>query len=283
MSDPRIEAYKTFARNETDSASTARLRAHYIDRLAADVDVWSATSADLEDWLGSRGWSPASYNAARAHVKHFYRWARRRGHRPDDPAVDLRPRRVPRKVSRIADDEGIIHAAMRAPVDTRVMLLLGAECGLRRSEIAKVHRNDIEGEWLFVLGKGGHERQVHLTPAILELLEYLPANGYIFPGKQRGHIAADSVYRRIRRLSGFNTHSLRHRAGTAVYRGTGNNLRVAQEFLGHANPAMTARYVHITHDDLTYASKVAALTAEPTPPPIDVPNIGAWRERRARA
>ncbi|HIF24358.1 MAG TPA: hypothetical protein EYQ27_21225, partial [Gemmatimonadetes bacterium] len=65
----------------------------------------------------------------------------------------------------------------------------------------------------------------------------------------------------IRRAVGANPHSLRHRAGTVVYEGTGHDLRVAQEFLGHSSPEMTARYVHVTRPDLLRASQASRLAA----------------------
>lgn len=254
-----IDEYKLYVRNETRSAATIRVREHYINLLSSQVDVATATETDLETWLRSHGWAPTSINSALANVRHFYRWAERYGYRSDNPARWLRRVRVPRKVGRIASEDRIVHAMMRAPVDTRVMIMLGAECGLRRSEIAKIHRDDFEGEWLYVIGKGGHQRAVHLSPELQELLEYLPQKGWLFPSPHGGHLEADAIYRRIRRVSGLNTHSLRHRAGTAAFSGTGNNLRVAQEFLGHASVATTQKYVHVTREDIRRASAAARL------------------------
>lgn len=254
-----IDEYKLYVRNETTSPSTVRVRDHYIDRLTADLDVEIATEAQLETWLRSHGWAPSSVNSALASIRHFYRWAERYGHIPDNPTRWLRRVRVPRKMGRIASDEAILGACMRSTVSTRIMILLGAECGLRRAEIAAVHRDDIEGEWLYVVGKGGHQRTVHLSPDMLELLKVHPEPGWLFPGATGSHMTPDAVYQRIRRALGTNPHSLRHRAGTTVFEGTGNNLRVAQEFLGHASPEMTARYVHVTRGDLQRASAAARL------------------------
>lgn len=256
-----LEEYKLYVRNETTSASTIRARYHYIDRLTKDLDVRTATEVQLETWLRSHGWSPTSVNCGLASIRHFYRWAERYGHIPINPTKWLRRVRVPRKMGRIASDETIVAAAMKAPVSTRIMLMLGAECGLRRTEIASVHRDDIDGEWLYIVGKGGNQRVVYLSPELLELLAAHPEKAWLFPNKTGGHLSGGSVYQRIHRASGLNPHSLRHRAGTAVFEGTQNNLRLAQEFLGHASPEMTARYVHVTKRDLERASKAARLAA----------------------
>lgn len=256
-----LASYKHYVRNESQSAATIRLREHYITRLAADLDVTTATEPQLETWLRSHGWSPTSVNCALASIRHFYRWAERYGWIPDNPTRWLRRVRVPRKMGRIAADDAIQQACMRAPLSTRIMILLGAECGLRRSEIASVHRDDIEDSWLYIVGKGGHQRIVHLSDDLAELLAQHPEQGWLFPNRDGSHITGEAVYQRIKRAVGVNPHSLRHRAGTAVFEGTGNNLRLAQEFLGHASPEMTARYVHVTRNDLRRASDAARLAA----------------------
>ncbi len=260
MSAELIDAYTAYVSRESDSAGTIRARRYYVERLSQTADPLTVTETDVEDWLRSHDWAPASYNAALASLRHFFKWATRYGHRPDNPATYLKRARQPRKMGRIAGDEEIALAAMRAPLSTRIMLHLGAECGLRRSEIAKVHRDDITADgWLHVVGKGGHERTVFLSDNLRELLAVHKEEGWLFPSPNGGHLCPQAVYQRVRRVSGYNTHALRHRAGTTVYERTGGNLRVAQEFLGHATPTMTAKYVHITRGDLQRAAEAATL------------------------
>jgi integrase len=43
---------------------------------------------------------------------------------------------------------------------------------------------------------------------------------------------------------GISNHALRHTAATLGYLHTGD-LRLVQEFLGHADPRMTTRYAHV--------------------------------------
>lgn len=256
-----IADYKLYVANETRSESTIRLRSHYIDRLHADLDVMTASETQLETWLRSHGWAPTSVNCALASIRHFYRWAERYEHIPDNPTKWLRRVKVPRKQGRIASDEAILTGMTKCPPSTRAMILLGAECGLRRAEIAAVHLDDFDGAWLYVIGKGGHQRTVNVSPEFLELMPYLPAEGWLFPNRDGYHLSGDAVYQRIRRALGVNAHALRHRAGTVVFEGTGNNLRATQEFLGHARPETTARYVHVTRLDLVRAGKAARLAA----------------------
>jgi integrase/recombinase XerD len=73
-----------------------------------------------------------------------------------------------------------------------------------------------------------------------------------------GHIKAISVSTAIRRallavgIEG-HAHQLRHTFGTQVLKSSGGNLRVAQERLGHANPASIALYCIVEQDDLRAA------------------------------
>ncbi len=279
-----IDQYLAYVARESTSTETLRVRRHYAAHLSADLDPHTATETQVEDWLRSHDWAPASYNAALASLRHLFKWMVRYGHRPDNPATMLKRARMPRKMGRIAGEEEIAIAAMKSPIDTRIMIHLGAECGLRRSEIAKVHRDDItEDGWLYVVGKGGHERTVYLSDTLRELLAVYPEQGWLFPAPSGGHLNGDAIYNRIRRVSGLNTHSLRHRAGTTVYERTGGNLRVAQEFLGHATPTMTAKYVHITRGDLQRAAKAAQLDPSAGIPNARVHSIEAWRRDRQRA
>jgi integrase/recombinase XerD len=43
---------------------------------------------------------------------------------------------------------------------------------------------------------------------------------------------------------GISNHALRHTAGTLGYLHTGD-LRAVQDFMGHADPRMTAKYAHV--------------------------------------
>lgn len=78
----------------------------------------------------------------------------------------------------------MILAALRKATDgERLMLRLGAECGLRRFEIAKVHSRDamrdLVGWSLVVVGKGDKQRIVPIGDDLALLIR--SANGYLFP------------------------------------------------------------------------------------------------------
>lgn len=252
------------------SPNTVKLRSFYLARLAAEHELATATTAILRSWIAASAresaWSAQTINVVIGTFRSFYRWAFEVGRVAENPASPLRSVPIPTRTPRIATVDHIAAGLASTRLEVRALTLLGAECGLRVHEIAKLHTSERDGEWLTLIGKGGKQRTVHVSPelgAVLDALEAKhPGAGWYFPSRRgREHVATETLRGWARRELGTNPHSLRHRAGTTVYRGTGNNLRVAQVFLGHSSPATTAIYVHVDRDDLLAASAASRLAA----------------------
>lgn len=310
-----LDEYELFLVRRRYAPTSVRNRLSYVRRLIDTHDPATVEAWPLEEWIHSHGWKPESLNGAITALKKFFDWMHRSGRRADNPAAELHTVPLLQKKPRIADDETIRAGLARSRPSTQLMILLASECGLRRHEIAKANRDDIDGDRLRVVGKGGRERFVYLSADVLELLGRMPATGWLFPAAappqppqhgtygmfQKGctdettcprhpdtgitcrqasrdaqtrsrhgirrieardnsrHMSPESVYQAMRRALGVNPHSLRHRAATTVYRGSGHDIRLTQEFCGHASPEMTARYVHIDERDLRRASDLTAL------------------------
>lgn len=243
------------------SANTIRLRMVYL-RLLAQHDLATITTSDLEGILVSHPeWKPETINACIASWSVFYKWATRNGHLTNDPTEDLERAYVIKRVKQLADDARIRVALETASPRDRAILLLGREGGLRRAEIAALHRSNRDGFWLNFYGKGGRLRRVHLEPATAAALDALDGEGYYFPGENRPHLRPETVYRIVRRNIGTATHSLRRSAITAVHRGSGGDIRMAQEFAGHASPNTTAVYIEVSDEDMIRAGGYASLAA----------------------
>lgn len=263
-----IDEYLTYiATVRRLSANTVRQRAVYLPRLAGDLEPLSASTEQLREWIARRDdWSPATVNVVVAALRSFYSWAVEMGRIDRDPSARLRYVPVPHRKPRIARREHLDAGLASDRIEVRVMTRLGAECGLRVHEIAKLRKDERDGEWLTIIGKGAHQRSVHLSPELRAELDKLavrhPESPWYFPSPCRtDHLATETLRKWSRRILATNPHSLRHRAGTTVYRGTGNNLRVTQVFLGHRNPATTAIYVHVERDDLILAGEAARIAA----------------------
>jgi integrase/recombinase XerC len=259
-----LTAYRHYLISRRRSSNTIRVRVLHMKAIQeVHPDLLKVTRIDLETYIQvhSAKWKPETINAVTSSVKTFYKWASPR-FGIDNPSTEIEGVHVPRKRAAIASDVSIRAAIMAAPPHAQLMILLGAECGLRRMEIATLPTSARDGEWLTVTGKGEKTRTVHLNENLqhrLEAIEDAQGEGYYFPGRFGGHISDDWVYRLILRYLGKNPHSLRHRAGTTVYRGSGNDIRVAQDFLGHSTPVTTAKYVHTGLDDMRRASSASSL------------------------
>src|SRR4029077_5542365 len=142
---------------------------------------------------------------------------------------------------------------------TRVWILLGAYCGLRSFETAKVCAQDLEqapdGSWLLrVVGKGGQTGVGPCPPVVLEDLRAwvnaVDGHGPLWPGATR--YAVQGAIRRCAAEAGthYSSHQLRHRYGTAVYATSGGDLLTTQKMMRHRSPATTAGYALVAGDRL---------------------------------
>lgn len=193
-------------------------------------------------------------------LRSWFRWLRQSGHRDDDPLADLKAPRVPRRHPRPIATTHLEHLlSIRMKRRTRMMILLAAYEGLRVHEIAKMrpeHVDEAAGA-LFVVGKGGVERDLPLHEAVLDALVYMPRRGWWFPAykpnelfpRGGGHILPRSVSTVIsdtmaRAGVPGSAHSLRHWFATALLT-EGADTRTVQELLGHASLATTQIYTEV--------------------------------------
>ncbi len=283
------DRFTNHLRSRRRAATTIRLRTYWAHHFlawcrTAGIDPAHATAHELDGFVFSNPeWSTVTQATIVSTLRQFYRWALAEGIVDSDPTKDLEPIRVKRTPARIAtDDEVLTGLANAVNATERAILRLGAECGLRVHEIAGLPVAARQDHWLTIHGKGGVYRSVYCSPELLADLQEIERTtarwGYYFPGKSGSHRTSSTLWRLVRRLCGVNPHSLRHRAGTTVYQGTGKDLRVTQTFLGHASPNTTAIYVHVDRDDLILAAHAARID---TRLPAPVRSIDTAASRRS--
>ncbi len=256
---------------EAYGGDLARLCA-YLDREGVR-DVTRVDAALLRGFLAdesARGLAPSSVARAVASVRSLFRWLQREKHVAANPAATLRsPKRrrtLPEPLTR-AEVERLLTSPRGDDVlaaRDRAILEVLYSAGLRVSELAGLELPDLDlaGGVLRVRGKGRKERLAFLGgPAQRALERYLarrattPGLGRteaVFVNRLGGRLTTRSVERMVAReltragLAGRGTpHTLRHSFATHLL-DAGADLRSVQELLGHADPATTQIYTHVT-------------------------------------
>ena len=250
-----LVAYQLEQRAKGQSPETIRTRMSYLRRFSA-AHAPDAGRCELVAWLACPTWSPGTRKSAQAALRSFSRWMVVSGRAQVNPAAELDPVSVPKRLPRPAAEWQVEAGCDATDQGDALMVELAARAGLRRSEIAALRREDLTPWGLHIVGKGGRHRMVPVGPRLRRLLEDRPP-GYLFPGRFTGHVHPATVQRHVKAAAGTAPHSLRHRFATRAYAGT-SDLFAVQQLLGHASPETTQVYVAIAGTSLAAAVQAAA-------------------------
>lgn len=252
------------------SERTVETRIRHMRQVARGLtleDPDMVTADGLLEWCGRQEWAAETRHAYYASIRGFFSWRAR--HRGDDPSLVLphvrRSRGAPRPVPAHVLGEALAAASGR----DRLILSLAASAGLRASEIAQVHRDDLvddlAGRSLLVRGKGGRVRAIPLPDWLATEVETActcSRDGWAFPSKYGGHLSGAYVSKLGARAlpATWSLHTLRHRFATAAY-GADRDLLAVQRLLGHASVETTQRYAEPPHNALRRAINSADIHA----------------------
>lgn len=220
------------------------------------------TTEQIVQTFARQQWKPETRKAYRNTISSFFRWLHKSGRRSDDPSLDVPRVKKPHAHPRPCPDRYIAAAMEKATSSERLMIRLGAECGLRRGEIARVHSDDVVADsagWsLIVRGKGDKQRIVPLPDDLAGII--MDARGYLFTGRFGGHVEESYVGDHISHLlpDGYGAHTLRHRFATVTY-ATTHDLFVVAELLGHESVETTEHYVAMPDGRLRAATAAVRL------------------------
>ena len=222
-------------------------------------------------WLIELGYVKASISRKLSALRAFYRFLDEKGVVSRDqtdlvvaPKLD---RRLPGAVSQQDIEKLLAGPDTSTPVGIRdrALLELLYAAGLRVAEAEALDRADADfgAREVRVVGKGHKERVALLgRPAIDALQQYLKdvrpgwvrrrSEDALFLSRYGTRLSARSIQKLVKRYAlragldlDFHIHTIRHSFATHLLDG-GADLRVVQELLGHASPATTQIYTHVS-------------------------------------
>lgn len=248
-----------------------------------DLEFDKVMRGDVESYLvycDAQGLAKSTRARRLSAIKQLYRFAFEEGLRTDNPALQIsgpgQDKSLP-KILSVEEVDRLLTAARstgRKDADrlrnTCLMELLYAT-GMRVSELVGLPVSATRGDprLLLILGKGGKERMVPLSPdartalatwitlrdetQTARMAKKQPASKFLFPSRgKEGHLTRHRFYLLIKEIAvaaGVNPakvtpHTLRHAFATHLLAG-GADLRAIQTMLGHADVATTEIYTHV--------------------------------------
>ena len=222
-------------------------------------------------WVIQIGYVKPSVSRKLSALRAFYRYLKRAGtvelNQTDLVAAPKLDRRLPPAISAEDMDRFISgpDPARPAGVRDRALLEVLYAAGLRVSEAAAMNVEDVDfaAREVRVTGKGSKTRVALLgKPAIEALNRYLEevrprwatrrSHEALFLNQYGGRLTVRSIQKGVKRYAlkaglppDFHTHTIRHSFATHLLDG-GADLRVVQDLLGHASPATTQIYTHVS-------------------------------------
>ena len=175
----------------------------------------------------------------------------------------------------------------------RTLLMTLYSTAARRAELCRLKVQDIDSQRMMIRinqGKGGRDREVPLSPKLLEILRvyfrWMPPTTFLFPGTVKGvradvpispnvvWLACRQAAQRAGITKRLSPHSLRHSCASHLLE-AGADLRTIQVLLGHSRLEHTLIYLHLSPKHL-----------QAIPNPLDALEVsslnGVQRSRRLK-
>jgi integrase/recombinase XerD len=214
--------------------------------------------------MREKGLAPKSVIQKMAAMKFFYVHVLRRSFRWDELPYPKTKNPLPIILSQ-DEVRSIIDAA--SDLFQRSILMTLYSTGIRCEELAHLAIGDIDSKRMMVRihrGKGGKDRDVPLSPKLLETLQeywrWMKPQTYLFPSRYKSrkgsHITTKGIFdicQSTARKAGIKKtvgcHTFRHCFATHLLE-AGADLRTIQLLLGHASIKSTTIYLHLSQRHL---------------------------------
>ena len=233
----RVKNFATFLGRSPDTATFEDVRLYQLHLAASGVGV-------------------PTINQTVATLRFFFRVTLRRHEIVEHTHVIREPRKLPVVLS-VEEVARLLDAAPGLKYKAALSVAYGA--GLRAAEVVSLKVSDIDSKRMIIRveqGKGGKDRNVMLSPSLLDLLrawwKAARPRGWLFPGRDpaqsmttrqlnRACHAAAQMAEINKRVS---LHTLRHSFATHLLE-QNTDVRVIQVLLGHAKLDTTALYTRV--------------------------------------
>ncbi len=245
---------------------TEHLGAHANSAMLAELPL-----ADFRSFMARRrndGIEVRSLARQMSSLRSFFRFAEVRGHFHNKAYGAVRspklPHAIPRPLSiemaeKVTSDEDMASEVPWIAARDRAVLTLLYACGLRISEALALTEVQLRHNPMTIIGKGGKGRLVPLLPDVKTILQQYIAlcpfpverDQPLFRGAKGGVLSPRIVQLSMQGLrSALNLpdtatpHAMRHSFASHLL-GSGANLRVIQDLLGHASLSSTQIYTEV--------------------------------------
>jgi integrase/recombinase XerD len=208
-------------------------------------------------------WS--SYNQIVCALRFFYGKTLKRAFLLSDIPFPRKEQQLPLILSKEEVERILI--APRS-LKSRALLMTLYAAGLRRFELSRLRVHDIDSARMTITihqGKGQKDRVVMLSPVLLDTLRQywrsMKPKEWLFPGRNPGQPISTNdifmVFHNAIRHAGISKkvspHSLRHAFATHLLE-SGTDLRTIQILMGHRSLKTTARYLHVSQQQVRATS-----------------------------
>jgi site-specific recombinase XerD len=247
------------------AARTQRTYSSWMSRLVLQVRVPADRITEVQargflSELVGRGLSASTINQAISAVRFFFNEVLRRKW-----DVEIHYQRAPQRVPVTLTPDEVSRLLAAVPnLRERTAMEIAYASGLRLGEVLNLKLTDIDSGRMILRvdqGKGKKDRNVMLSPALLETLRaYWRASKprvWLFPSPGgKGPLNATIIQRAVAQAKQqarigkrVSFHSLRHSFATQLLE-SGVNVRTIQALLGHRSLGTTQRYTHVAGDYL---------------------------------
>ena len=269
----RRMAAKTLDAYARDVSQFGQFLKDHLGQPAATPDLAALTISDFRSFMVRRrkiGVESRSLARQLSAIRSFFRFAEKNAYFTNSALSALRSPKLAHSVPKPLNIRAARQVAAGDVLSTdetpkwveardRAVLTLLYACGLRISEAIGLTLTQSKSTPLVITGKGGKARIAPVLPRVREVLDSyialcpfpLKPSEPMFRGIRGGPLNARNIQLLIERMRGIlnlpdtaTPHALRHSFATHLL-GSGADLRVIQELLGHASLSSTQIYTEV--------------------------------------